>query len=223
MAKKVKLTRPELKRQRDALARFERYLPMLKLKQQQLQLTLREVSRERQRAREEVEAARKKIQPYERVLADVAGVNVRALAEPDEVKTTTTNVAGVRLPVFEDVRFPEAVYSLFATPAWVDRALADHRELARHLAEAEILRRQFQRLHSELTKIIQRVNLFEKVKIPECREAIRVIRIKLGDEMTAAVGRAKIAKAKLAESHADSGEEGKFVAETEAAKEGTQP
>ncbi|HUT01741.1 MAG TPA: V-type ATP synthase subunit D, partial [Phycisphaerae bacterium] len=41
MAKKVRLTRPELKRQRDALTRFERYLPMLKLKQQQLQLTIR--------------------------------------------------------------------------------------------------------------------------------------------------------------------------------------
>ena len=45
----------------------------------------------------------------------------------------------------------------------------------------------------------QRVNLFEKVKIPEAKEAIRIIRIKLGDEMTAAVGRAKIAKNKLAE------------------------
>ncbi|MCX5669743.1 MAG: hypothetical protein NTU94_00260, partial [Planctomycetota bacterium] len=46
---------------------------------------------------------------------------------------------------------------------------------------------------------IQRVNLFEKIKIPEAREAIRVIRIRLGDEMTAAVGRAKIAKAKFGE------------------------
>jgi vacuolar-type H+-ATPase subunit D/Vma8 len=35
------------------------------------------------------------------------------------------------------------------------------------------------------------------VKIPENREAIRRIRIHLGDEMTAAVGRAKIAKGKL--------------------------
>jgi vacuolar-type H+-ATPase subunit D/Vma8 len=46
-------------------------------------------------------------------------------------------------------------------------------------------------------KVIQRVNLFEKIKIPEAREAVRRIRIHLGDEMTAAVGRAKIAKRKL--------------------------
>ena len=54
-------------------------------------------------------------------------------------------------------------------------------------------------LGRELTKIVQRVNLFEKVKIPEAKENIRRIRIQLGDEMTAAVGRAKIAKNKLAE------------------------
>ena len=199
MARKLKLTRPELKRQREMLARFERYLPMLKLKQQQLQLTLRDVQRARRRAQEAVEAARKQFGPYEAVLGDVAGVNVRQLAEPEEVKTSTTNVAGVNIPVFEDVAFPEAAYSLFATPVWVDRALADLRRLNRRLAEAEVLRRQYVLLHRELVKIIQRVNLFEKVKIPGCREMIRVIRIKLGDQMTAAVGRAKIAKAKVAE------------------------
>jgi len=48
----------------------------------------------------------------------------------------------------------------------------------------------------------ERVNLFEKIKIPEALEAIRVIRIHLGDEMTAGVGRAKIAKAKLSSSSA---------------------
>jgi len=44
---------------------------------------------------------------------------------------------------------------------------------------------------------VQRVNLFEKIKIPEAKNAIRVIRIKLGDDMTSAVGRSKIAKTKL--------------------------
>jgi len=199
MAKKVRLTRPELKRQRDMLARFERYLPMLKLKQQQLQLTLREVRANRRRATADADAARKVFEPYRAVLADVAGINVRQLAEPEEVRTTATNVAGVRIPLFEEAIFPQANYSLFATPAWVDRALGDLRTLNGHLARVAVLDKQFELLSRELTKIIQRVNLFEKVKIPECRETIRVIRIKLGDEMTAAVGRAKIAKAKIAE------------------------
>ena len=197
MAKKIKLTRPELKRQRDALTRFERYLPMLKLKQQQLQLTLREVSAQYRQARADAEAATAKFRPYSSVLADVSGVNVRQLARPEEVKTSSRNVAGVNVPVFESVTFPMALYSLFATPVWVDGALADLREVNAHVARAEILQEQYDLLSKELTKIVQRVNLFEKVKIPGCREAIRVIRIRLGDEMTAAVGRAKIAKSKL--------------------------
>ena len=197
MAKKIKLTRPELKRHRDALTRFERYLPMLKLKQQQLQLTLRDVSAERRKARADAAAARTKFEPYSSVLADVSGVNVRELARPAEVKTSWRNVAGVNVPVFESVTFPAALYSLFATPVWVDGALADLRDVNAHVARARILQEQFGLLNRELTKIIQRVNLFEKVKIPESREAIRVIRIRLGDEMTAAVARAKIAKGKL--------------------------
>jgi len=199
MAKKLKLTRPELKRQRDALARFERYLPMLKLKQQQLQLTLREVSAKQAAADAAVGAAKRKFGAYRAVLNDRAGVDVEELATPAEVRTGLLNIAGVSVPTVEDVVFLTPAYSLFATPAWVDRALADLRELRRREAELHVIQEQYGRLHRELVKIIQRVNLFEKIKIPEAREAIRVIRIRLGDEMTAAVGRAKIAKAKFGE------------------------
>ena len=204
MAKKYKLTRPELKRQRDALTRFERYLPMLKLKQQQLQMTLRDVNRLLREADEAVLQAQRVFQPYRAVLADLAGLDVRSLAEPKTVRTASRNVAGVNIPVYEDVEFSTVAYSLFATPPWVDRALADLRELNRRLAQVRVLRRQHDLLQRELVKIIQRVNLFEKVKIPEAREAIRVIRIKLGDEMAAAVGRAKIAKNKLTEVSSES-------------------
>jgi len=203
VARKYKLTRPELKRQRDALARFERYLPMLKLKQQQLQVTIRDVEEARRRVRRELDQARDRLRAYEAVLKDLAGVNVASMAQPAEVRTRSVNVAGVNVPVFEGAEFPPAAYSLFATPVWVDRALADLRDINRRQAELDVLTRQYELLHKELVKIVQRVNLFEKVKIPEAREAIRVIRIHLGDEMTASVGRAKIAKAKLegAETH----------------------
>ena len=199
MARKIKLTRPELKRQRDALSRFERYLPMLKLKQQQLQLTVREVQAKAREMKHSVEEALDRLEPARAVLADTAGVNVRQLAAPEKVKTHMRNIAGVRIPTFENATFPTASYSLFATPAWVDRILAELRDLNRLQAELDVLQEQHRLLQRELTKILQRVNLFEKVKIPESRDAIRVIRIHLGDEMTAAVGRAKIAKAKQTE------------------------
>ena len=120
-----------------------------------------------------------------------------------EVVTARTNVAGVSIPIYKDATFPEPDYSLFATPAWVDSAVADLKEINRRSAERDVIDQQLQLLNRELTKIIPRVNLFEKVKIPEGKEIIRVIRIKLGDEMTAAVGRGKIAKAKIAERSTD--------------------
>ena len=199
MGKKIKLTRPELRRQRDALARFSRYLPMLKLKQQQLQLTVREVAQRRQDAIAEARAAEERMVSYRRVLRDPAGVDIEGLARPAEVHTHEENIAGVRVPVFDSVSFGEADYSLFGTPPWVDRALADLRDLSERRTRVEVLDRQYGVLAAALTKIIQRVNLFEKVLIPEAREAIRLIRISLGDEQTAAVGRAKLAKGKLAD------------------------
>lgn len=202
MAKKIRLTRPELKRQRDMLTRYERYLPMLKLKQQQLQITVREVMLRIRSAEQALVAARARFTGYEAVLAHRAGLDLRRLAAPESVATETQNVAGINVPVFKSVTFPAVDYSLFATPAWVDRALADLRDLNRARAEVDVLRQQHDVLQRELTKIIQRVNLFEKIKIPEALEAIRVIRIHLGDEMTAGVGRAKIAKAKLSASSA---------------------
>jgi V/A-type H+/Na+-transporting ATPase subunit D len=195
---KIKLTRPELKRYRDALHRFQRYLPMLKLKQQQLQIAQRDIARKRREAEEALRAAAAEFHRFESVMADLAGISVRALAEPIEVKTSSMNVAGVTVPVFHDVVFAPPSYSLFGTPPWVDQVVEGLRELNRRTAQMDVYARQYELLSRELTRITQRVNLFEKVKIPEAQEAIRVIRIKLGDEMTAAVGRAKIAKSKLA-------------------------
>ncbi|KKL07389.1 hypothetical protein LCGC14_2586500 [marine sediment metagenome] len=165
MAKKFRLTRPELKRQRDALTRFSRYLPMLKLKQQQLQMTVREVAERRREAQGRAEATAERIAPYRRVLADTAGVNVKQLSTPEHVATHEENIAGVRIPVFESASFPQAEYSLFATPPWVERALADLRELSERQAQVDVLSRQYELLSRALTKIIQRVNLFEKILI----------------------------------------------------------
>lgn len=198
MAVKVKLTRPELKRYRDQLQRYERYLPMLKLKQQQLQITVQEVHRRRERAADVVRQAEEVVRGYESVFADPAGVPFQQWSKPREVKLSRANVAGVWLPVFESVVFDTPSYGLFGTPAWVDQALVDLREISARRAELATLEEQYQLLTRALTRIVQRVNLFEKLKIPECQTAIRLIRIKLGDEMANAVGRAKIAKVKLA-------------------------
>ena len=73
------------------------------------------------------------------------------------------------------------------------------REIAGLDAMAKTLRQRVTLLERELRATAQRVNLFEKVKIPEAKENIRVIGIYLGDQQTSAVVRGKIAKKKLQE------------------------
>ena len=129
--------------------------------------------------------------------ADLGGANVPQWAEPDRIETSSAVIAGIVVPAFEKAIFPSPSYGLFSTGPWVDKSLEDLRELQTLKAQLAVLEEQMRLLERELRVIMQRVNLFEKIKIPEAQDAIRMICIKLGDEMTAAVGRAKIAKSKL--------------------------
>ena len=63
--------------------------------------------------------------------------------------------------------------------------------------EADTLEEQVRLLSQELRVTTQRVNLFEKVKIPETKANIKKITVYLGDEQVAAVVRSKISKKKL--------------------------
>jgi V/A-type H+/Na+-transporting ATPase subunit D len=198
MSRVLSLTRLELKRQREALARFERFLPALKRKQQQLQVALQQLESARLDLLGQLEDAEASFAQFASVMGDVAGVDLAGLAVPEEVVTREDNVAGVPVPQFVDAAFPDARYSLFATPPWVDGTLRILRELARLRAQLDVMDRRRALLARELTRVLQRVNLFEKVKIPRASAAIRRIRIHLGDEMSAAVGRAKLAKGRIA-------------------------
>jgi len=191
---KIKHTKNELKAQRDALRRFERYLPTLLLKKQQLQTEIRTLD----------QRLSAKIQEEETFQKDVA-LWVRLFSEPfdfgsclnvTDIRIGEGNIAGVNIPVLEAVEFSRHVPDLFESPLWVDDALAALEKLTRLRVERAVMEKQFRLLKEELRTTSQRVNLFEKVKIPECREHIRVIRIFLGDQQTAAVARAKIAKGK---------------------------
>jgi len=81
------------------------------------------------------------------------------------------------------------------------------REIVSLLQEERVVGEGIAILSQELRITTQRVNLFEKVKIPEAKEAIRLIKIHLGDQMTNAVGRSKIAKKKIEESNAQAAAE----------------
>jgi V/A-type H+-transporting ATPase subunit D len=199
---KIKLTQGELKRQRDSLRQYERYLPTLQLKKQQLQIEIvrqQGVLRER---RNSLSGKKRSAENWSGLLGEAP--HIRQYLVSQAVVASRKNIAGVDIPVFERAEFSPAEYDLFLTPFWVDAGVEVLREMVALREEIGVIEEGVAVLNRELRITTQRVNLFEKVKIPEAKEAIRLIKIYIGDQMTNAVGRSKIAKNRIDE--AESGE-----------------
>jgi V/A-type H+-transporting ATPase subunit D len=191
----IKLTKNELKRQKDALKRFTRYLPTLMLKKQQLQMVIRQVEQEIQQIQVEIDRNKSQMKLWLGLFNEEVGF--KDLIVFKEVRKSEGNIAGVDIPVFEGMEFSDKKYDLYSMPLWVDTALEKVKDLLSLEAKIHVLREQERRLAEELRITTQRVNLFEKVKIPETKSNIRKIQIYLGDQQTAAVVRGKMAKAKV--------------------------
>ncbi|MBP3696351.1 MAG: V-type ATP synthase subunit D [Clostridia bacterium] len=194
---KIKLTKNELKIQKDALKMYRRYLPTLTLKKQQLQAEIRIIEAK-------AETVKKARQDLEKGFSTWIAVFSETDAFPDGIITVSNirkgygNIAGVTIPVYEGADFARGDYDLYETPLWVDIA-ANHMEKAMSLdLEAEVLDEQVRLLEKELRATSQRVNLFEKVKIPETEENIKKISIYMADQQVSAVVRSKISKRKIA-------------------------
>jgi len=197
---KIKLTKNELKKQKDALKMYRRYLPTLQLKKQQLQVEIRSIESRAAELAARREALDAEFRAWIGVFGEAEaayGPDGAPLLSVSAVRTGSGNIAGVEIPVFEGADFVLADYDLFAVPLWVDAALDRLRAALLIDLERRVLDEQILRLATELRTTTQRVNLFEKVKIPEAQGNIKRIRIYLGDQQTAQVVRGKIAKRKV--------------------------
>lgn len=199
----IKLTKNEQKVQKDLLKQYQRYLPTLQLKKQQLQQVI--MTTRAELAQKEAERVQMigNLDDWVAVFAENAifdeDKSIDTLVQPETVICRDENIAGVTVPKFEELKFKDVDYDVDDYPLWVDTALVKLREIARLDALVSTLRKQEALLEKELRSTSQRVNLFEKVKIPEAKENIRVIGVYLGDQQTAAVVRGKISKKKLVE------------------------
>ena len=194
---KIKLTKNELKVQKDALKMYRRYLPTLTLKKQQLQAEIRVIEAKAKAVRKEKEDLEKGFRDWIAVFSEEDAFPERVIAVTN-IRKGIGNIAGVTIPTFDGADISRGDYDLYETPLWVDIA-ADHMERAILLdLEAQVLDEQVRLLEAELRSTSQRVNLFEKVKIPETQANIKKISIYLADQQVSAVVRSKISKRKIA-------------------------
>jgi V/A-type H+-transporting ATPase subunit D len=193
---KIKLTKGALKRQRDSLEQFRHYLPTLQLKKQQLQMKITEARKLMQESQKVFNKQVTDISQWAGLLAD-QNIDLTEWVTPESISLETANIAGASVPIYKDIHFKQAEYDFYSTPLWIDKGIEELRLMVTSFAEINILEKRIDILKRELRITTQRVNLFEKIKIPECLENIRVIRIYLGDQQANAVGVSKVAKKKI--------------------------
>jgi V/A-type H+-transporting ATPase subunit D len=165
---------------------------MLQLKKQQLQMEIQKIAGAIAKIRREEERERHGLMQWVELFSEPVAID--EFVTLAGVALEEGNIAGVTIPVLKETTILRHEYDLFAVPTWVDDAVDVLDNLIRLRIERETLDEQRRLIREELRITTQRVNLFEKVKIPECRENIRVIKIFLGEEQTAAVVRGKLAK-----------------------------
>ena len=190
---KIRLTKNELKKQKDSLKMYQRYLPTLMLKKQQLQGEIRITElrlKELQVAKQDLDESFKS---WIAVFGET-GIFTVNLLKITSIRTGHGNIAGVSIPIFEGANFETAQYDLARTPLWLDKAIEAMKQALLLDIEQQVVEEQRKRLDHELRITTQRVNLFEKVKIPETKGNIKKIQVYLGDQQTSAVVRGKIAK-----------------------------
>ena len=193
---KIRFSKGELKKQRDALKQYRRYLPTLQLKKQQIQMEMLRQHIILQEREKKLAFVMNDAVKWAGLLSEI-GVFDNKWTRPKHILKSSKNIAGVELPVFEKCEFDTAEYDLFAIPLWVDAAIEELKVIAALREEVKVLEEGVAVLRQELRVTTQRVNLFEKVKIPEAEEVIRQIKIYIGDQMANAVGRSKAAKRKI--------------------------
>ncbi len=195
MADKLKLTKDTLNKEKKSLVRFIRFLPTLKLRKTQLFNEIHEI-------RMQIESKERKIEDLQSNVTDwvaVFGENIdlEQFFVVKDVDIVSGNVAGIDIPILKEIDFEEKLYDFMEYPYWIDEGLKALKKAVLLKIELKILHEQHDIITEELNTTVQRINLFEKVKIPEAKENIRKIQIFLGDQQTASVVCGKISKGKI--------------------------
>ena len=199
MAEQLKLTKTELRSQQYKLVQLKKYLPTLQLKKALLQLEVDKVSQEIALKETEFSISRDKVDRYAKLFSDEAAHDVFAAVSIQTVQKEYENIAGVEIPIFQNVLFAPSRYSFFDTPLWLDSAISGVKELISARERLAVLKDKRGLLEKELKEVSIRVNLFEKVLIPRAQANIKKIKIFLGDLQLSAVAQAKVAKRKILE------------------------
>ena len=170
----------------------QRTLPTLQSKESALRLEVKRAKDEIKALDEEVD---RRIKDYDQMLA-LWGEFDTSLIHVDDVRMTIKKIAGVRVPVLEEVVYSTKEFSIFSSPKWFADGFNQLKAIADVGIRQEFVRRKVELLDYARKKTTQKVNLFEKVQIPGFQDAIRKIKRFMEDEENLSKSSQKIVKSK---------------------------
>ena len=185
----------------------QRTLPTLQSKETALRLEVKKAKKELDDLNKEVE---RRIKDNDKMIA-LWGEFDTSLIHVDDVRMSIKKIAGVRVPVLDEVVYSTKEFSLFSSPKWFADGFEQLKAIADVGIRQEFVQRKVELLEYARKKTTQKVNLFEKVQIPGYQDAIRKIKRFMEDEENLSKSSQKIVKSKR-EKEAREAEERKEVA-----------
>ena len=170
----------------------QRTLPTLQSKETALRL---EVKRAKDEIRQLDEEVNRRIKDYDQMLA-LWGEFDTSLIHVDDVRMSIKKIAGVRVPVLDEVVYSTKEFSIFSAPKWFLDGFEQLKAIADVGIRQEFVRRKVDLLEYARKKTTQKVNLFEKVQIPGYQDASRKMKRFMEDEENLSKSSQKIVKSK---------------------------
>ncbi len=169
-----------------------RALPTIKNKESALRMEVKRAKDDILKLEQELE---QRITAYDKMLA-LWGEFDTSLLQVEDVKMSIKKIAGVRIPLLDEVVYKTKPFSLFNSPKWFADGLTQLKELAQVGIEQEFSAQKLHLLEYARKKTTQKVNLFEKVQIPGYEDAIRKIKRFMEDEENLSKSSQKIVKSR---------------------------
>ncbi|MFP4093513.1 MAG: V-type ATP synthase subunit D [Cyclobacteriaceae bacterium] len=177
MAIKIQYNKSAIQQYQRQLEIREKALPTLKNKETALRMEVKKAGQGLEDKKRQLEEEMQKLEDMDRFW-----VEFPELIQIKNAEVSVRNIAGVKIPVLSDVHYAVAGYALFSQPAWVPTGLAILKKIIKLRVEIKITERQFQILNQARKKTTQKVNLYEKVQIPQYQNAIRMVKRFLEDK-----------------------------------------
>ncbi len=198
MALKFQYNKTALQQLKKELAIRENALPTLQAKESALRFEVKSAKAEVREAEEAYKKQSSELEQFYRLWSefppDLLGIK--------DIKLDFKKIAGVKTPIFKKVDFNIVRFSLITSPSWFPEGVMLLKKAVEQQIKIDVARKKVEILEYARKKTTQKVNLYEKVQIPEYQSALLKIKRFMEDEENLAKSSQKILKERLAKAEA---------------------